>query len=187
MPLAIATNRFLALGTWSAFTINLPFSTLAIVVGDPVRVPETNDAGAIERGRAAIESALAAVTERAYALAGGRDPLAKHQAVKPGLSLMIYRAFTRLVAPFAPLILAWRMRRGKEEADRRPERYGLASAPRPAGFLVWFHAASVGETNAALPVIEAIAAERPEVRILLTTATVTSARLARARLPRANW
>jgi 3-deoxy-D-manno-octulosonic-acid transferase len=184
VPVAIATNRFLALGTWSAFTINLPFSTLAIVVGDPVRVPESADAGAIERGRAAIESALAAVTERAYALAGGRDPLAKHETAKPGLSLMAYRALTRLVAPFAPLILAWRVRRGKEEADRRPERYGVASAPRPAGFLVWFHAASVGETNAALPVIEAIAAERPEVRILLTTATVTSARLARARLPR---
>jgi 3-deoxy-D-manno-octulosonic-acid transferase len=184
VPLAIATSRFLALPTWSAFTIALPFSTLAIVVGDPVAAPPRDDAETIERSRAAIESALAAATARAYALAGGRDPLAKHETAKPGLSLMAYRAFTRLAAPFAPLILAWRMRRGKEEADRRPERYGLPSAPRPSGFLAWFHAASVGETNAALPVIEAIAAERPEVRILLTTATVTSARLARARLPR---
>lgn len=184
VPLAIATDRRLALPTWSAFTANLPFSTLAIVIGDPVTVPQSNDTEALEKGRAAIESALAAVTERAYALAGGRDPLAKHQTAKPGLSLKAYRALTRLAAPFTPLILAWRMRRGKEEPDRRPERYGLASAPRPSGFLVWFHAASVGETNVALPVIDAIAAERPEVRILLTTATVTSARLAQARLPR---
>jgi 3-deoxy-D-manno-octulosonic-acid transferase len=184
VPFAIATNRRLALPTWSAFTANLPFSTLAIVIGDPVRVPQADDTEALEKGRAAIESALAAVTERAYALAGGRDPLAKHQTAKPGLSLKAYRALTRLAAPFTPLILAWRMRRGKEEPDRRPERYGLASAPRPSGFLVWFHAASVGETNVALPVIDAIAAERPEVRILLTTATVTSARLAQARLPR---
>ena len=103
---------------------------------------------------------------------------------KPGLSLKAYRALTNIAAPFAPLILAWRTRRGKEEPGRRPERYGLASAPRPAGFLAWFHAASVGETNAALPVIEAIAAERPDMRMLLTTATVTSARLARTRLPR---
>jgi len=108
----------------------------------------------------------------------------KQEAIKPGLSLKTYRVLTRLAAPFAPLILAWRTRRGKEEPGRRPERYGLASAPRPPGFLAWFHAASVGETNAALPVIETIAAERPEVRMLLTTATVTSARLARARLPR---
>ncbi len=82
------------------------------------------------------------------------------------------------------MILDWRTRRGKEETERRPERYGVASAPRPSGFLVWFHAASVGEANAALPVIETIAAERPEVRMLLTTATVTSARLARTRLPK---
>jgi 3-deoxy-D-manno-octulosonic-acid transferase len=98
--------------------------------------------------------------------------------------LNTYRALTRLAAPFAPMILAWRTRRGKEERDRRPERYGFASAPRPPGFLAWFNAASVGEANAALPVIKAIAAERPEIRLLLTTATVTSARLARTRLPK---
>jgi 3-deoxy-D-manno-octulosonic-acid transferase len=103
----------------------------------------------------------------------------KQAAIKPGLSLKAYRVLTRLAAPFTPLILAWRTRRGKEEPGRRPERYGLASAPRPPGFLAWFHAASVGETNAALPVIETIAAERPAVHMLLTTATVTSARLAR--------
>ena len=60
----------------------------------------------------------------------------------------------------------------------------MSSAPRPPGFLAWFHAASVGEANAALPVIDTIAAEHPEVRLLLTTATVTSAKLARARLPK---
>jgi 3-deoxy-D-manno-octulosonic-acid transferase len=116
--------------------------------------------------------------------AGANDPLTKHETVKPGLSLKAYRALTSLAAPFAPLILAWRMRRGKEEPGRRSERYGLASAPRPPGFLVWFHASSVGETNAALPVIDTISAERPELRVVLTTATVTSARLARTRLPR---
>jgi 3-deoxy-D-manno-octulosonic-acid transferase len=35
-----------------------------------------------------------------------------------------------------------------------------------------------------MPVIDAIAAERPELRVLLTTATVTSATLARTRLPK---
>ena len=111
-------------------------------------------------------------------------PLTASDTAKPGLTLKAYRALTSLAVPLAPLILAWRTRRGKEERERRPERYGLATAPRPQGFLAWFHAASVGEANAALPVIEAIAAGRPEVRILLTTATVTSARLARTRLPK---
>ena len=41
VPCAMATSRFIALKRWSAFTINLPFSTLGIVVGDPVWVPRT--------------------------------------------------------------------------------------------------------------------------------------------------
>jgi 3-deoxy-D-manno-octulosonic-acid transferase len=184
VPFAVASRRSFALSTWSRFTLNLPISTLAIVIGDPVKVPPGDDFEAIEAGRRAIERALAEVTARAYALAGGVDPLSKQEAVKPGLSLKTYRVLTSLAAPLAPLILAWRTRRGKEEPERRSERYGLASAPRPKGFLAWFHASSVGEANAALPVIETIAAERPEVRVLLTTATVTSARLVRARLPK---
>ena len=110
--------------------------------------------------------------------------MTKHHAHKPGLMIKAYQVLTRIAAPFTPLLLAWRTRRGKEERDRRPERYGFASAARPAGFLAWFHAASVGEANAALPVIEAIATERPEICLLLTTATVTSARLARTRMPK---
>ena len=184
VPFAVATKRFLKLPTWSAFTINLPFSTLAIVIGDPVRVPHTESAEEIEEGRKAIERALAETTARAYALAGTSDPLSKEQIAKPGLSLKAYRLATKLAAPIAPLLLAWRTRKGKEEADRHAERYGLASTPRPSGFLVWFHAASVGEVNAAMPVIEAIAKSRPDIRVLLSTATVTSARLARMRLPK---
>lgn len=108
------------------------------------------------------------------------------RASQPGssFSVRLYRALTSVAAPLVPLLLAWRARQGKEEKERRGERFGQPSLPRPPGFLAWFHAASVGEVNAALPVIEAISADRPEVRILLTTGTVTSARLARARLPK---
>src|SRR5262249_16356402 len=153
----------------------------AIVIGDPVRVAASND---VEAGRLAIERALAEVTAIAYGLAGAVDPLYTQEAVKPGLSLKVYSVLTSLAPPFAPLLLAWRTRRGKEAPARRSERYGRASPPRPKGFLAGFHAASVGEANAALPGIESIAAERPEVRMLLTTGTVTSARLARSRLPK---
>lgn len=183
VPMAVATSRFLKLPTWSAFTVNLPFSKLAVVTGEPVHIPATDDAEVIEAGRRAIEVALTEVTARAYALAGATDPLSKEAIAKPGLSLKGYRLMTRIATPVAPLMLSWRTRRGKEELERRPERYGIANTPRPDGFLAWFHAASVGEVNAALPVIDAIAKERPDVRILLTTATVTSARLARTRLP----
>jgi 3-deoxy-D-manno-octulosonic-acid transferase len=57
---------------------------------------------------------------------------------------------------------------------------------RPNGVLCWVHAASVGETNAVLPVIEALGNARPDLNFLLTTGTVTSAGLAGRRLgPRA--
>ncbi|MDJ0513872.1 MAG: glycosyltransferase N-terminal domain-containing protein [Methyloceanibacter sp.] len=183
VPFAIATSRSLKLSTWSAFTINLPFSALAIVIGEPVPAPRSEEPREIEAGRQAIEEALAETTARAYAIAGAADPLSAEEKAKPGTALKTYRLATQLAAPVAPLLLAWRTRKGKEEQDRHPERYGIASISRPEGFLVWFHAASVGETNAALPLIERIAQARPDIRILLTTATVTSARHARARLP----
>src|SRR5512143_1091422 len=69
VPFAIATRRFIALPPWRAFTINLPFSTLASVIGDPVRV-KGEDAKSIEAGRLAIERALNEVTARAYRLVG---------------------------------------------------------------------------------------------------------------------
>lgn len=186
VPCAMATSRFFALKSWSAFTVNLPFSTLGIVVGDPIWVPPETDDAALESSRLAVERGLNEATARAYALAGATDPLSAESQIsvaKPSLSLTAYRALTRLAVPLVPLMLAWRARRGKEEPARRLERCGQASVPRPSGFLAWFHAASVGEANAVLPVIDAIAAEHPEIRLLLTTGTVTSAKLARARLP----
>ena len=86
----------------------------------------------------------------------------------------------------APLLLGLRERRGKEEPLRRHERLGQPSVARPAGRLAWFHAASVGETNAILPLMSALAEARPSLSFLLTTGTVTSAKLAAQRLgPRA--
>jgi 3-deoxy-D-manno-octulosonic-acid transferase len=82
-----------------------------------------------------------------------------------------------------PLIggyVAWRASKGKEDPVRRRERYGFAAYPRPAGPLIWMHAASVGETNAVIPLIEHILSLG--INIVLTTGTVTSASVASERL-----
>jgi len=93
-----------------------------------------------------------------------------------------YGAVGLLAAPALRRMLARRLDRGKEIAERLPERYGITALPRPAGRLIWLHAASVGETMSILPVIAALCAHG---EVLLTTGTVTSARLAAERLPAA--
>ena len=82
--------------------------------------------------------------------------------------------------PLAGAYLAWRASRGKEDPSRKRERYGKASRPRPEGPLIWMHAASVGETLSVVPLIEAIL--DTGVNVVLTTGTVTSAKVAAERL-----
>jgi lysophospholipid acyltransferase (LPLAT)-like uncharacterized protein len=74
IPVAAATSRYFTLNTWSQMTVNLPFSTLVFVAGDPLFVPPQSNKKELERARQKIEHALDEVTGRAYALAavGGR-------------------------------------------------------------------------------------------------------------------
>jgi 3-deoxy-D-manno-octulosonic-acid transferase len=97
------------------------------------------------------------------------------------LAIRLYSAAGYLAAPFAGAMLWWRVRRGKEEPERIGERCGVAGLQRPDGKLVWVHAASVGETNAVLPLI--VHLRERGFQVLLTTGTVTSAAIARRRLP----
>ncbi len=97
--------------------------------------------------------------------------------------LALYRIATHLGGPLIAWHLRRRVRLGKEDTARLGERSGKAGIDRPEGPLVWFHAASVGESLAALPLIETLLETRPALRILMTTGTVTSASLMADRLP----
>jgi 3-deoxy-D-manno-octulosonic-acid transferase len=94
-----------------------------------------------------------------------------------------YRLLTHLAAPIIPLWLAYRRIKGKEDGKRIKERYGIASMPRPPGNVVWLHAASVGEANSVLLLLNTLRQRYPHTTLLLTTGTVTSARLMQSRLP----
>lgn len=94
-----------------------------------------------------------------------------------------YRLLSRLGGPFIGIYLALRKARGKEDRDRFRERFGYPGRDRPVGPLVWAHAASVGESLSLLPLIERLLFNRPGLKVLVTTGTVTSAGLLAERLP----
>lgn len=95
----------------------------------------------------------------------------------------LYRGLTTLGGPLISLYLKRRKARGKEDAERFPERLGIAGRSRPAGPLAWLHAASVGESLSMLALVERLLADWPTLTVLVTTGTVTSARLMTERLP----
>lgn len=95
----------------------------------------------------------------------------------------LYRTLTRLLGPLVVGYLQHRRRCGKEDAQRFGERLGWPGMPRPAGPLVWVHAASVGEATTMLGLIERLLRTRARLEILVTTGTVASARLLSQRLP----
>ncbi|MGD9478262.1 lipid IV(A) 3-deoxy-D-manno-octulosonic acid transferase [Shinella sp. G-2] len=95
-------------------------------------------------------------------------------------ALALYRWGGLALYPVVGPYLALRAAKGKEERSRRRERYGVASIERPHGPLVWFHAASVGETNAIVPLIKEV--RRRGIAVVLTTGTVTSAKVVQDRL-----
>lgn len=102
--------------------------------------------------------------------------------VEAGSALLsAYRMAGRLAVPGLSLLHAHRVRKGKEDAARRGERFGHAGLKPRSGDHIWVHAASVGETNAVMPLIDWIVGRG--FNVVLTTGTVTSARIAAERLP----
>jgi len=84
-------------------------------------------------------------------------------------------AYTLLLRLATPLYFLRLWRRGRHEPAYRRywiERLGGFDGA-PGGGRLWLHAVSLGETNAAAPLIEALRAQRPGLRLLLTQGTAT--------------
>jgi 3-deoxy-D-manno-octulosonic-acid transferase len=97
------------------------------------------------------------------------------------MTLRVYRRLSSVAAPLAPALIKRRLKLGKEDPARVGERRGVSEDARPHGPLIWIHGASVGEVLAAAALIEKLRAF--DIRILLTSGTVTSAAIVAKRFP----
>ncbi len=102
-------------------------------------------------------------------------------------SISFYRAATIVCYPFIYLYLKRRLKQGKEDAARFNERLGKSVMMRPEGKLVWMHGASVGECLSMLPLIKKIIAENKNTYVMVTSGTVTSAKLLTQKLPERSF
>ena len=90
---------------------------------------------------------------------------------------LAYRILSELFLLISPIIILYRIIKGKENIYRFPERYSINSKNRIRGKLIWFHCSSVGELLSIIPIIEKLELNSKVNQILLTTATLSSSKI----------
>ena len=101
----------------------------------------------------------------------------------PTLLLRLYRVLTTLMVPVAYWLVSRKLRAHAVEPHRLGERLGNTISPRAPGPVIWFHAASVGESLSVLTLITRMGERLPRHEFLITSGTATSAKLIARRLP----
>lgn len=96
---------------------------------------------------------------------------------------LFYRGVSALAAPLVWRRVAAKLARHGVPVARQRERLGHATLARPNGRLIWFHAASVGESVSTLGLIDELLRRDPELNVLVTSGTATSAEILARRLP----
>ncbi|MCL5802179.1 MAG: lipid IV(A) 3-deoxy-D-manno-octulosonic acid transferase [Gammaproteobacteria bacterium] len=92
----------------------------------------------------------------------------------------IYTLLLYMLTPLVMLRLLWRGLRAPAYWRRWTERFGWI--PQAREDCLWVHAVSVGEVQAAVPLVKALRARYPEWRIVATTMTPTGAERVQAAL-----
>ena len=93
--------------------------------------------------------------------------------------IILYNILWIFFLPAIFLLMIIRLVTGKEDILRIAERFGIPSIFNYKSNFIWIHAASVGETKIALTLVQNLRKSYPKYRFLLTTGTVTSAKIVR--------
>jgi len=90
---------------------------------------------------------------------------------------LIYNIISIIFLITSPLIVIYRILKGKEDKKRFFERYAISSEKKLKGKLVWFHCSSVGELLSIIPLIEKLELNSKINQILITTTTLSSSKI----------
>ena len=87
-----------------------------------------------------------------------------------------YNILTTLAIIISPIIIIYRILKGKEDLKRVGEKFSIYSQKKN-NKKVWIHAASVGELMSIIPIIRKLEKNRKIKKILLSTSTTSSAKI----------
>ena len=89
----------------------------------------------------------------------------------------LYQIFIAILLIFSPLIISFRILKGKEDKKRFKEKFCFPSKKRIVGNLIWFHGSSVGELLSILPLVSELEKNQSIKQILITSSTLSSAEI----------
>ncbi|ARD86091.1 3-deoxy-D-manno-octulosonic acid transferase [Rickettsia bellii] len=98
--------------------------------------------------------------------------------------MRLYYFLSFLLLPIYFVIIFIRLLIGKEDIRRVKERFAIGKHRQDNRFLIWIHAASVGESMIVLNLVDNISKHFPEVRFLVTSWTQSSAKILSTKLPK---
>ena len=91
--------------------------------------------------------------------------------------LFLYRILINSILLISPIIILFRLFKGKEDLKRFKEKLGFFSKKKYGEKLIWFHGASVGELLSIIPLVEILEKDKSVNQILITSSTISSARV----------
>ena len=89
----------------------------------------------------------------------------------------LYQIILSLLVLISPILIIFRIYKGKEDKIRFREKFSIPSKKRAKGKLIWFHGASVGEILSIIPLIENYEKDKLVNQILVTSSTLSSSKV----------